>query len=199
MRAQATIVLPFPPAGLSGHAKGHRRSKAALTAKHRAWAREATLAAHEATVTGALVEIRINEREIPRRLALDKGLRDAVADHLRHRWPVGTAKEAARTYDLTLDRAREAVAGRASLTTLEAIFKRGGWPVALAILADVIGHGIAQHIAELRARHEDHGKRLAALFGDFGAGGRGGAGRSFRAGRLAADGDDAPARGVGGV
>ena len=51
-------------------------------------AREATLAAHEATVTGALVEIRINEREIPRRLALDKGLRDAVADHLLGQGPL---------------------------------------------------------------------------------------------------------------
>lgn len=39
------IVLPFPPAGLSGHAKGHWRTKAALTKKHREWARLATVAA----------------------------------------------------------------------------------------------------------------------------------------------------------
>lgn len=37
------IELPFPPASLSGHAKGHWRSKAAITAKHREWARLATL------------------------------------------------------------------------------------------------------------------------------------------------------------
>lgn len=39
------ITLPFPPASLSGHAKGHWRAKAAITAKHREWARLATLAA----------------------------------------------------------------------------------------------------------------------------------------------------------
>lgn len=38
------IVLPWPPASLSGHAKGHWRSKASVTAKHREWARNATLA-----------------------------------------------------------------------------------------------------------------------------------------------------------
>ena len=39
------IELPFPPASLSGHAKGHWRAKAAETKKHRAWAHQATLAA----------------------------------------------------------------------------------------------------------------------------------------------------------
>lgn len=38
------IILPWPPASLSGHAKGHWRSKAAVTAKHREWARRAALA-----------------------------------------------------------------------------------------------------------------------------------------------------------
>jgi hypothetical protein len=39
------IELPFPPATLSGHAKGHWRGKSSVTAKHRAWAKAATLAA----------------------------------------------------------------------------------------------------------------------------------------------------------
>lgn len=39
------IVLPFPSAKLSGHAKGHWRMKAAETRKHRDWAYNATLAA----------------------------------------------------------------------------------------------------------------------------------------------------------
>lgn len=42
------IVLPFPPSSLSGHAKGHWRSKSGPTAKHREWARQATLAARYA-------------------------------------------------------------------------------------------------------------------------------------------------------
>lgn len=32
------VELPFPPAALSGHAKGHWRGKSAVTKKHRAWA-----------------------------------------------------------------------------------------------------------------------------------------------------------------
>lgn len=39
------ISLPFPPSSLSGHAKGHWRGKAAVTAKWRAWAKAAALAA----------------------------------------------------------------------------------------------------------------------------------------------------------
>jgi len=40
-----TIELPWPPASLSGHNKGHWRGKAAIVAQHRLWARNATLAA----------------------------------------------------------------------------------------------------------------------------------------------------------
>lgn len=40
-----TIVLPFPPSSLSGHAKGNWHGKSGVTAKHRAWAKSATLAA----------------------------------------------------------------------------------------------------------------------------------------------------------
>lgn len=39
------ITLPWPPASLSGHAKGNWRAKAVITAKHRHWAHRATLAA----------------------------------------------------------------------------------------------------------------------------------------------------------
>lgn len=39
------IVLPFPPSSLSGHAKGHWRSKAAETKKWRQWAHVAALEA----------------------------------------------------------------------------------------------------------------------------------------------------------
>lgn len=39
------IELPFPPSSLSGHNKGHWRDKAPVVAKHREWAKNATLAA----------------------------------------------------------------------------------------------------------------------------------------------------------
>lgn len=52
------IFLPFPPATLSGHAKGNNwYGKAAVTAKHRAWAKDATLAAG-ITVPGGQGDIR---------------------------------------------------------------------------------------------------------------------------------------------
>lgn len=58
-----TITLPFPPASLSGHAKGHWRVKSGPTAKHREWARMVTLG------SGVLVpttgDIRVHVRFIP--------------------------------------------------------------------------------------------------------------------------------------
>jgi hypothetical protein len=39
------IELPWPPSSLSGHAKGHWRSKSGVTSKYRAWAKAATEAA----------------------------------------------------------------------------------------------------------------------------------------------------------
>jgi hypothetical protein len=39
------IVLPWPPASLSGHVKGHWSGKSGEAAKHRLWAKQATLAA----------------------------------------------------------------------------------------------------------------------------------------------------------
>ena len=39
------IELPWPPASLSGHNTGHWRSKSSIVAKHRQWAKLATLEA----------------------------------------------------------------------------------------------------------------------------------------------------------
>ncbi|KQM18394.1 hypothetical protein [Novosphingobium sp. Leaf2] len=41
------VTLPFPPSSLSGHAKGHWRTKAAETKKWRAWAHAATIGARQ--------------------------------------------------------------------------------------------------------------------------------------------------------
>lgn len=53
------ITLPFPPASLSGHVKGHWRSKAGTTATHREWARLATLAAAVSAPTDGDINIRV--------------------------------------------------------------------------------------------------------------------------------------------
>lgn len=39
------IELPFPPASLSGHNKGHWHAKSGIVAQHREWAKKATVAA----------------------------------------------------------------------------------------------------------------------------------------------------------
>ncbi len=52
------IELPFPPASLSGHNTGHWRSKSAVVAKHREWARLATLATKIDT-SGGEFDIRV--------------------------------------------------------------------------------------------------------------------------------------------
>lgn len=46
------IELPFPPASLSGHNKGHWHSKSGVVAKHRTWAKLATIAAGLAAPEG---------------------------------------------------------------------------------------------------------------------------------------------------
>lgn len=53
------IELPFPPASLSGHNTGHWRSKSGIVAKHREWARRATLAASPRVSTTGDVRISV--------------------------------------------------------------------------------------------------------------------------------------------
>lgn len=116
-------------------------------------------------MTGVIVEIPSAKWEKQRRLALGVGLREAVASYLRRRWPQHTAKNAARAFNWTHDRAREAVAGRVSLTSMEAMFQAGGFGVALPILAEVIGHGVLHFLQEQRKSHEEQAARLAAVAG----------------------------------
>jgi hypothetical protein len=52
------IELPFPPASLSGHNKGHWHAKSPIVAKHRKWACMATLAS--AAAVPAQGDIRIS-------------------------------------------------------------------------------------------------------------------------------------------
>lgn len=58
------IVLPFPPASLSGHAKGHWRAKADATRKHRNWARLATMDAKVRGIPEA-GDIKVHIRFVP--------------------------------------------------------------------------------------------------------------------------------------
>lgn len=114
-------------------------------------------------MTVITMDVRRTKRDAQRRLELDKGFRDALADLCRRRWPTGTAKNAARAFDLTLDQGRSIVAGKASLTSLEQVIKNGGWQVVFPLMAEVIGHSAEQYIVGARKSNEENGERLAAL------------------------------------
>lgn len=103
-----------------------------------------------------------------RKLALDRASRDALAELCRTRWPSGTAKLAAREWDLTVDEARGVVAGRCSFTTYDKIIKRpGGFLVGLRVLEIVTGQNVAQFFhqqvqqAAKAAEHAQEHERLA--------------------------------------
>jgi hypothetical protein len=52
-----TLELPWPPASLSGHNTGHWRKKSAIVAKHREWARLATMEAQPVVPTQGDIRI----------------------------------------------------------------------------------------------------------------------------------------------
>jgi hypothetical protein len=114
-------------------------------------------------MTAVLMEYSREKRESQRRIELDKGLRDGLADLCRRRWPSGTAKSAARAFGLTHDQGRSIVAGKASLTTLELALKNGGWSVVFPLLAEVIGETAEQYLIEARKTNEKNGERLTSL------------------------------------
>ena len=120
-------------------------------------------------MTVTWVDISHNERAGQRSLGLDRATRDSVATFCRAEWPTNTAKHAAREWDLSLDEARGAVAGRASQATIDKIFKHpnGGWRVVLPVLGAVIGHGVDAFFrqqmlqAAKAAAHAQEHERLA--------------------------------------
>ena len=84
-----TFPLPFPSSKLAGHNAGHWRSKSFIVAKHREWARLATLAS--GAVAPIQGDIRIHVRFVPPNRRGDrtnfanrlKPYYDGIADALR--------------------------------------------------------------------------------------------------------------------
>jgi hypothetical protein len=86
----------------------------------------------------------------------DYGMANSVARKLRREHPSGTIDAAAALFGLTNGEARGAVYGTASRATLDKILKRGGWALAVELLADLLGQPLEHFIADQaeRARHE---------------------------------------------
>lgn len=113
------------------------------------------------------MEIRIPKRESQHIGCVDKPTRDALAAHVRHRWPVHSAKCAAREWGLSLDEARGVVAGRTSLATLDRIFKHpnGGWAVILPVMGSVVGHSVEDFFNSETQRLRDERRQNEARIG----------------------------------
>lgn len=114
-------------------------------------------------------DVRHGERDEQHTLGLDKQTRDALATYCRLRWPHHTAKQAAREWDLSLDEGRGIVAGRASQTTIDKVWKHtnGGWSVLIPVLGAVIGQPVEDFFAseKTRIRHarREHEARLSRV------------------------------------
>lgn len=102
-----------------------------------------------------------NALKLPQ-LGLDRATRDGLAAYARLHWPAGTAKHAAKAWDLSMDEARGVVAGRASQTTIDKIWKspNGGWDVILPVLGAVVGTALHDHFRQ-QAREAARAEREA--------------------------------------
>ncbi len=97
-------------------------------------------------------------------LGLDRPTREALAIYCARNWPTNRRKSVETAFRLTPDEARGVIQGTASTTTLDKVWKAGGWAVVLPILGAVIGHGVGEFFAAEadRARREADDARQQA-------------------------------------
>lgn len=89
-----------------------------------------------------------------------KTTREALADLVAQRWPVGRRKSVIRAFGLTDDEARAVINGTASHGTLDKVFDAGGWALALDVYAIRFGHAVDLHLAREKAAHEERAAKL---------------------------------------
>jgi hypothetical protein len=83
------IELPWPPASLSGHNKGHWHAKSGIVSKHREWARLATMEAKPAVPSDGDIRVGVTFYPPDRRgdrinyLIRMKPYFDGIADALK--------------------------------------------------------------------------------------------------------------------
>lgn len=86
------------------------------------------------------------------------GIENALAAHVRNRWPTNTLDQIAREWGLTTGEARGVLYAQASRRTLNKIIRhrRGGWKLWIELLGSVTGVTFDQFIEQerLRIRHE---------------------------------------------
>lgn len=100
-------------------------------------------------------------------LGLTRQTRDALKTYCELRWPTSRRKSVEREWGLTPDEARGVCEGTASATTIDKVWKAGGWAVLLPVLGAVIGHPVSDFIASERRKHVQAAQRERALLRDL--------------------------------
>lgn len=103
----------------------------------------------------------------PRLFKRDR-LRDVLSDTLSQQHPApGRRKAIGKRFDLNNDEARSAVEGSPSPTTLDKIWREGGWPLVIEVFGAFLGERLDQHLARERERHEQQAEQIGELVRDF--------------------------------
>ena len=92
----------------------------------------------------------------------DFGLENALARHVRRRWPDKPITHVAHEWDLSESEASKVVYANASKNTLKKIMhhKRGGFALFVELLADACGTTLEEHIRK-QAERAAHERRVA--------------------------------------
>lgn len=106
-------------------------------------------------MTGMLCEMRDGFCKSRDKRPADYGLENVLARKVRRESPANTIDYTAAKFDLTTGRARGVVNGTASLTTLNAAIKKGGWPLVAELVGELLGESLEQWI-EKEARRKRH-------------------------------------------
>ncbi len=100
-------------------------------------------------------------------LPFSRDLREALAVFARREWPLNTSVHAAKAWGIPKTTAANLLKGHASDATVTAIFRAGGWAVALPVLSAMIGEGVDTFITTERRKHVERARRAQTLSRDL--------------------------------
>lgn len=109
-------------------------------------------------------------------LPFSRDLREALAIYARRTWPLNTSVHAAKAWSIPKSTAANLLKGHASDATVTAIFRAGGWALALPVIGAVIGEPVhaffrdqMRQAAREAERAAEHEQLAAAAWGRLAA------------------------------
>src|SRR6185312_617058 len=97
------------------------------------------------------------------------GLENALAQHVRRRWPKNTVCEVQRTFDLSEGEAKNVVYAQGSKRALNKALRRGGWPLAIVLAESVLGQSLRDFVDQERRKSLEASATLRSLGRDLSA------------------------------